>query len=175
MNTTEKLDKIDLKYIEQFLINGTIKEPTESMMIPTDSLAELTDLIKQNRTHCFKIEPGLAGWCATCRVRPRKNIFPFLQNNCRLRPRRVNMAFVNPCREIGDQKTLRKLLLLPLPRFEIQTTPVSGNSDLLCRAGGSVTTPASSDLSTATTSGWSGSPRSRMGSARKVARIIISS
>ena len=37
------MDKIDLKYIEQFLINGTIKEPTESMMIPTDSLKEINE------------------------------------------------------------------------------------------------------------------------------------
>ena len=113
------MDKIDLKYIEQFLINGTIKEPTESMMIPTDSLKEINDLIKQNRTHCFKIEPGLAGWCATCRVRALTNYFYLLSKNIsRLRPRRVNTAFVNQWRETGDRKTQKKLLLLPRLRFD---------------------------------------------------------
>ena len=40
------------------------------MLLPTDSIKELNDLIRHNNTHCFGIDPGVAGWCATCRVRP---------------------------------------------------------------------------------------------------------
>ena len=54
--------------MEKFLVNGTVREPTESMILPTASLKRLDDLILQNRTHCFKTSPGVAGWCATCRV-----------------------------------------------------------------------------------------------------------
>ena len=45
------------------------------MMIPTESLHQLNDLIRQNKTYCFKIDPGVAGWCATCKVRTNLKIF----------------------------------------------------------------------------------------------------
>ena len=68
-NSVEKLDKNDLLFIEQLKTkNGSIRQPTESMMLPTDSLAELDDILKKNTTYCFKMEPGKTGWCATCRV-----------------------------------------------------------------------------------------------------------
>lgn len=69
MLANETIEENDRKFIEQFLKNGTIKDPTESMFLPTDSLKELTDQIEKNKTNCFKIDPGMAGWCATCKVR----------------------------------------------------------------------------------------------------------
>ena len=70
MGSNETIRERDKKFIEQFLKNGTVVEPTESMLLPTDSIKELNDLIRQNKTHCFRTDPGVAGWCATCRVRP---------------------------------------------------------------------------------------------------------
>ena len=70
MGSNETIRERDKKFIEQFLKNGTVMEPTESMLLPTDSIKELNDLIRQNNTHCFGIDPGVAGWCATCKVRP---------------------------------------------------------------------------------------------------------
>ena len=70
MGSNETIRERDKKFMEQFLKNGTVMEPTESMLLPTDSIKELNDLIRQNNTHCFGIDPGVAGWCATCRVRP---------------------------------------------------------------------------------------------------------
>ena len=68
-----KLDKLDRMFIEQFRSkNGGVKEPTESMMLPTDSLAELEDILKKNTTYCFKVTPGKTGWCATCRTGAKK-------------------------------------------------------------------------------------------------------
>ena len=75
MTGYEELDEKDKQFIKQFLENGTVKEPTESMMIPTESLHQLNDLIRQNKTYCFKIDPGVAGWCATCKVRTNLKIF----------------------------------------------------------------------------------------------------
>ena len=73
LSDNETLDESDTKFIKQFLMNGTVVEPTESMLLPTDSLKKLNDLIRKNthfHSHCFGINPGVAGWCATCRVRP---------------------------------------------------------------------------------------------------------
>ena len=65
------LDESDKIFIENFLKNGTVMKPTESKLLPTDSIKEFNDLIRHNNnTHCFGIDPGVAGWCATCRVRP---------------------------------------------------------------------------------------------------------
>ena len=56
-------------FIEQFRArNGEVKEPTESMMLPTLSLGELDAALKKNTTYCFKTTPGVVGWCATCKV-----------------------------------------------------------------------------------------------------------
>ena len=63
------MDKIDRLFIEQFKTkNGSIKEPTESMMLPTDALTELDNILKKNSTYCFRVDEGVAGWCATCKV-----------------------------------------------------------------------------------------------------------
>ena len=70
-NDIKKLDMADRMFIEQFRTkNGSVKEPTESMMLPTDSLAELDNVLKKNMntTYCFKVTPGKTGWCATCKV-----------------------------------------------------------------------------------------------------------
>ena len=69
MLANETIEDNDRKFIQHFLKNGTIKDPTESMFLPTDSLTELTEQIEKNKTNCFKIDPGMAGWCATCKVR----------------------------------------------------------------------------------------------------------
>ena len=72
-NDLSKLDKLDRMFIEQFKTkNGGVKEPTESMMLPTDSLAELENALKKNTTYCFKVTPGKTGWCATCRTGAKK-------------------------------------------------------------------------------------------------------
>ena len=36
-------------------------------MLPSDSLAELGDILKKKSTHCFKVDPGEIGWCVTCK------------------------------------------------------------------------------------------------------------
>ena len=68
MGSNETIRERDKKFIEQFLKNGTVVEPTESMLFPTEGVRELNSLIRQNKTYCFRTDPGVAGWCATCRV-----------------------------------------------------------------------------------------------------------
>ena len=67
-NGTKELDQIDKKFAEQLLNNGSIKVPTETLMLPTDSLAELKALLEMNKTYCFRTSSGPFGWCATCKV-----------------------------------------------------------------------------------------------------------
>ena len=68
-NSFDKMDKIDRLFIEQFKTKaGSIKEPTESMMLPTDALTELDNILKKNSTYCFRLDEGVAGGCATCKV-----------------------------------------------------------------------------------------------------------
>ena len=56
-------------FLEQFRArDGEVKEPTESMMLPTISLGEVDAALKKNTTYCFKTSPGVAGWCGTCKV-----------------------------------------------------------------------------------------------------------
>ena len=54
--------------VKQFLLNGTVVAPTESLLIQTDLIKKLTEKIKSNKTFCFKTDPGKFGWCATCKV-----------------------------------------------------------------------------------------------------------
>ena len=60
---------IDEEFLNQFLKNGNVSAPTESLLIPTSELRRLTDSLRHNKTFCFKTEPGTWGWCATCKVR----------------------------------------------------------------------------------------------------------
>ena len=73
-------------YATFILQNGTVMEPKESILLPTDflkelndmirqndSLKELIDLIRQKKFHCYNIQgyQGYrAGWCGTCKVSP---------------------------------------------------------------------------------------------------------
>jgi len=54
--------------------NGKVKplNPTESILLPTYYLKKSNDLIRRKKTHCFRIDPGVAGWCATCRADAKK-------------------------------------------------------------------------------------------------------
>ena len=55
-------------FVNQFLLNGSVTVPTESLIIQTDSVKKLTEKIQSNKTFCFKTVPGDFGWCATCKV-----------------------------------------------------------------------------------------------------------
>ena len=59
---------VDEDFVKQFLLNGSVVVPTESLLIQTDSLKKLTEKIQSNKTFCFKTVPGKFGWCATCKV-----------------------------------------------------------------------------------------------------------
>ena len=67
MVDNDEIKDIDEKFVGQFLINGTVRQPIESMMIPTASIKELTENIRNNKTYCFQTDPGPFGWCATCK------------------------------------------------------------------------------------------------------------
>ena len=54
--------------VRQFLLNGSVVAPAESLLFQTDSLKKLTANFQGNRTFCFKTNPGKFGWCATCKV-----------------------------------------------------------------------------------------------------------
>ena len=62
------LRDIDEMFVKQFLKNGNVTTPTESVLISTNEFRALTDSLRENRTYCFKTEPGPWGWCATCKV-----------------------------------------------------------------------------------------------------------
>ena len=61
--------------VKQFLLNGSVVAPTESLLIQTDLIKKLTEKIQSNKTFCFKTEPGTFGWCATCKV-GLQDLFP---------------------------------------------------------------------------------------------------
>ena len=63
----DEIEDLDESFVGQFLINGTVRQPIESMMIPTASIKQLTENIRNNKTYCFKTDPGPFGWCATCK------------------------------------------------------------------------------------------------------------
>ena len=64
----DEIEDLDESFVAHFLINGTVRQPIESMMIPTASIKELTENIRNNKTYCFNTNPGPFGWCATCKV-----------------------------------------------------------------------------------------------------------
>ena len=89
-----KLKDIDETFVKQFL-NST---PTESVLIPTRELSGLAQSLRQNKTYCFKTDPGPWGWCATCKVTSRlidiNNVSKYqLMINIRSAPRKVNLDF----------------------------------------------------------------------------------
>ena len=62
-------EHFDDLFVKQFLLNGSIIAPTETILVASNDLKDLTSTIKANKTYCFKTEAGQYGWCATCRVR----------------------------------------------------------------------------------------------------------
>ena len=68
MSGDKNIDKKDEDFIKPFMKDGKINVPIETMMFPHDLLKEKLELLEQNKTLCFKIDPGIAGWCATCKV-----------------------------------------------------------------------------------------------------------
>ena len=64
----ESHEGFDEEFVKNFLLNGTIHVPPESVLFPSESLEELTAKIKANKTYCFDTRPGPYGWCATCNV-----------------------------------------------------------------------------------------------------------
>ena len=113
----KKLKKRDRLFIEHFKTkNGSFSEPSESIMVPTDSLAELDDILKKNTTHCFKITAGKTGWCATCRVKLSIycQLHHFLLFTSRPKLKKDNQVFVNRQKmALRDQITQMKWRLLP--------------------------------------------------------------
>ena len=76
MNYNKSLSIDDRNFIEPFLENKTSTEgnkttivvPTETIMFPTELMNEKLAVLEQIKTHCFRIDPGKFGWCATCKV-----------------------------------------------------------------------------------------------------------
>ena len=68
VSNSKDLNSIDEVFVKQFILNGSVIAPTETLLIQTDSLAKLTEKIKSNKTFCFNTDPGKFGWCATCKV-----------------------------------------------------------------------------------------------------------
>ena len=64
----EEKKNIDQEFVKQFLLNGTLVNPTEALMIETEPLDSLTEKLRNNRTFCFNTDPGEFGWCAVCKV-----------------------------------------------------------------------------------------------------------
>ena len=92
------------------------------MMLPTDSLAELDDILKKNTTYCFKITAGKTGWCATCRVKLsiyfQLHHLPLFTSRPKLK--KDNQVFVNRQKmALRDQITQMKWRLLPHLRWQI--------------------------------------------------------
>ena len=54
--------------MKQFLFDGVVNVPVESLLISSDNLKELTNSLNSNKTYCFKTDPGKFGWCGTCEV-----------------------------------------------------------------------------------------------------------
>ena len=79
MNYNKSLSVDDRNFIEPFLKNKTntdgnkttIVVPTETIMFPTELLNEKLSLLEKIKSHCFRIDPGAFGWCATCKVSKR--------------------------------------------------------------------------------------------------------
>ena len=66
------LSNYDEAFVKQFLVNGNITVPKESMLLETDSIKDLFSTLKANKTYCFSTEHGSFGWCATCDLDARE-------------------------------------------------------------------------------------------------------
>ena len=64
----EEKRNIDQEFVKQFLLNGSLVNPTEALMIETEPLDSLTEKLNKNKTFCFKTDPGQFGWYAVCKV-----------------------------------------------------------------------------------------------------------
>ena len=64
----KQIKSVDNNFMKQFLLNGSIIAPTEALLIKTDSLNKIVETIKNNKSFCFRTDPGEFGWCATCKV-----------------------------------------------------------------------------------------------------------
>ena len=61
---------ISENFVRTFLLNGTTHHvPSESLLLPSHVLKDITSSIMANKTYCFDTNPGPYGWCATCKVR----------------------------------------------------------------------------------------------------------
>merc|ERR1719341_2072963 len=63
---SKKLTNFDEAFVKQFLVNGSVSLPKESMLLPTESIKDLFGTLQANKTYCFSTHPGPFGWCATC-------------------------------------------------------------------------------------------------------------
>merc|ERR1712142_897350 len=59
-------------FVKQFLLGGKVVVPTESLLLQTDILTQLTETLNTNKTFCFKTDAGQFGWCATCEKDAKK-------------------------------------------------------------------------------------------------------
>ena len=64
----QEIENFNNTFVEQFLLNDSIIVPTEALLIQTDSLNKIVETIKNNKSFCFKTDPGEFGWCATFKV-----------------------------------------------------------------------------------------------------------
>ena len=107
-----KFKDIDETFVKQFL-NST---PTESVLIPTRVLSGLAHSLRQNKTYCFKTDPGPWGWCATCKVECELSVSSIQchlpTTNIRSALRKVNLAFAAK-KEILEIQTRSLFQLLP--------------------------------------------------------------
>lgn len=62
----QSLEDFDEEFVKEFLLNGTIHTPTETVLIESE-VKDLTEKIKSNGTYCFRTDVGEHGWCGTCK------------------------------------------------------------------------------------------------------------
>ena len=74
----QSLEDFDEEFVKEFLLNGTIHTPTETVLIESE-VKDLTEKIKSNGTYCFRTDVGEHGWCGTCKVFAHRK---FELNNC---------------------------------------------------------------------------------------------
>ena len=112
MRKKRRLSKADRSFIEYMLkhfktSDGNIREPTESILLPTHSLDKLNKL-KEKSTYCFKSDPGKAGWCGTCNVAIISTfIYRLTIIYLSPKPRKMRTVSVRP-EVISDKKTQKK-------------------------------------------------------------------
>ena len=167
-----KLKDIDEAFVKQFL-NST---PTESVLIPTPVLSGLAQSLRQNKTYCFKTDPGPWGWCATCKVtlqHHQSHQSRLSTSNIRSAQRKANLAFAVKKEILKIQ--MRSLFQL-LPRFLSLKILTKIYLMMIPRAGGSAIKLATRIITYLGTnwrkSGWPFCLRSSVRSAPLLMRII---